>query len=500
MLGLDSRRTPESIAQLPVVKNPLPLLPLILDNVPRGLRQALAQEGIPLRDRRPGPPEGRFLLGDSRVNAHRVLAPGQVLIDIDEIREGWPGDPLEDLLNIQSHRVEWQISEFRATECVSRVDKREVRRRFLATLRKKIEKAGGIWLRVTPFPFPYRSAFNFRIDHDDYHAADFDATLKAIEGNEDATTHFVNGSGLEGAPEAMARLRGLDVGSHGYWHHTYRTAKENLRNILRGIEVLQGAGIEPSGFAAPHGRFNPGLLDALATLRITHSSEFSLAYDDLPFFIGSANLLQIPIHPVCLGIVLEAAAGGDDKEGRLHERAVQAVMQHWERLARSCHRNGEPVFLYGHPTGRLGRYPEVLRHALQIASAASTMWRTTFGELNAWWRARAGVNLTVRLEKQHYVITADAPAGPYRLGIEYWRGGHAAVMPLDGPVLRFSPSALAYESRTGEPVARPVRVDRPEGLRSRIRRWIDWERVTPIQEIPADSLGNLAKRTLRQLV
>lgn len=482
------------------MKDRLPLLPLILDNVPQGLRQALAQEGIPFRDRRPGAPEGRFLLDDGRGGTRRVLAPGQVLIDVDGLREGWRGDPFEDLVNAESHCARWQISEFRAAEFVAQVDKREVRRRLLATLRTKIEKAGGIWLRLAPFPFPYRSAFNFRVDHDDYHAADFNATLDAIQGSEDATTHFVNGCGLERAPEALARLRGLDVGSHGYWHHTYRTARENLRNILRGIEVLQASGIEPSGFAAPHGRFNPGLLDALLTLRVTHSSEFSLAYDDLPFFLGSGDLLQIPIHPVCLGIVLEAAAGENGEAGRSHELAVQAVMQHWEQLAGNCRRTGEPMFLYGHPTGRLGRYPQVLRHALQIASAASTMWRTTFRELNTWWRARAGARLTVRRETQHYTVTAHTLAAPYRLAVEYWRGGHAAVMPLDSPVLRFSPSAVAYESRAAEPVPRPIRVDQPEGLRSHIRRWIDWERVTPVQEIPADSLGNLAKRTLRRLM
>ena len=41
-----------------MIRNSLPLLPLILDDIPRGLRQALIQEGIPFRDRRPGLPEG----------------------------------------------------------------------------------------------------------------------------------------------------------------------------------------------------------------------------------------------------------------------------------------------------------------------------------------------------------------------------------------------------------------------------------------------------------
>ncbi len=80
-------------------------------------------------------------------------------------------------------------------------------------------------------------------------------------------------------------LRGFDVGSHGYRHHTYHFAKDNLANVRRGIGVLRQAGLEPSGYAAPHGRFNRGLLAGLEELGVTHSSEFALAYDELPLHL-----------------------------------------------------------------------------------------------------------------------------------------------------------------------------------------------------------------------
>ena len=35
-------------------------------------------------------------------------------------------------------------------------------------LRNAIERCGGIWLNLAAFPFPYRSALNFRIDYDRY--------------------------------------------------------------------------------------------------------------------------------------------------------------------------------------------------------------------------------------------------------------------------------------------------------------------------------------------
>ena len=116
-----------------------------------------------------------------------------------------------------------------------------------------------------------------------------------------------------------------------------------------------------------------------------------------------------------------------------------------------------------------------------------------------WWRARARVHLTVIRQKGQYVVTVDRLLPHYRIGVEYWRGQHVAPMCLEARTVRFSPEALAYESRVAHPPARPVRIDRPEGLRGRVRRLIDWERVTPIEEIGTGNWRNWAKRTLRRI-
>ena len=286
----------------------LPLLPLVLDDVPQGLRQALAQEGVPCCDRRQGPAEGRFVLFDSRTQRRCPLGPGQVAIDVGRLRGRCSRDPFQELVDERAAAHQWQVGGLAITEEVAAVDKRAVRREVLDTLRLRIEEQGGVWIRLAAFPFPYRSAFNFRLDYDHYHPDGFSSTLAAIAGSESSTSHYVNGSAFASCGDALARLRGLDVGSHGFWHHTYRTVEENLRNVGRGIATLNAAGIEPSGFVAPHGRFNRTLLIALETLGITHSSEFGLAYDELPFAVGSGAVLQIPIHPVCLEIFLEAVA------------------------------------------------------------------------------------------------------------------------------------------------------------------------------------------------
>ena len=71
-------------------------------------------------------------------------------------------------------------------------------------------------------------------------------------------------------------------------------------------------------------------------------------------------------------------------------------------------------------------------------------------------------------------------------------------MPLDTPEVRFAPATLAYENRQARPSVRPVRVDRPEGLKAHLRRAIDWERVTPLEEIGTRGWRNRIKRTLRK--
>jgi len=476
----------------------LPLLPLILDDVPPGLVRALAQEGVPFCKRAAAGSAGRFVLFDSRKGPCGPLRRGQVAIDVDALRDGSRPDAMEALMDERSARHRWQIAGLTVSEEIAAVDRRALRRQVLARLRERIEEAGGIWLCVGAFPFPYRSAVNFRIDYDQYDAADFDATLDAIAGEEAATSHFVNAAAYLGHDAALDRLRGLDVGSHGFRHHTYKTESENLNNVRRGIKTLEALGFEPSGFAAPGGRFNRSLLAALETLGVGHSSEFCLAYDDLPFFPHGSNVLQVPVHPVSLGIFLEALPA-EGSQHRVIQQAVRAAIDYFRQTARSKYRAGEPVFFYGHPTGRLGRYPQVLRAFFDTANEFGAAWKTTLSEFTRWWRARASVRLKVVRQGEQFVVTADEKPGEYRVAIEYWHGRHVARMPLVGSVVEFKPSALAYENRGVRPEVRPVRVDPPEGLRGRIRRWIDWERETPIEEIGRGSWRNWAKRALRRL-
>lgn len=480
-----------------------PLLPLVVGDVPPALVRLLAQEGIPfLRDSMGstgGPPAGRFFLYDSAASARRIAAIGQVPIDVRLCAADEAEDPFAALEDEQSKRHHWKIGGLDISQEVARVDRRAVRQRVMGRLRAAIESAGGAWMRVGAFPFPYRSAFNFRVNYDDYTATDFDDTLAAIAGHDDAVSHYVCGASFDRHPDVLSRLRGRDVGSHGYWHHTYLDATDNLRNVRRAIDVLREAGIESSGFASPGGRFNRGLHSALAVLGVTHSSEYGLAYDELPFFPSDSEVLQIPVHPINLGMFLDAACHALAGDRTAETIAADVACAHLVRVTNAKYQAAEPIFLHGHSTGRLAQYPQVLRGVLRTVDGFAAVWRTTLTDFARWWRAREQVRLRVYRDGRQLVCYVDQVPHDYRSSVEFWRGDHVAPIPLDDPVIRIVPEALAFQNRRATPLPQPVRVDPAQGLRGSVLRYFDWERVTPVEEINAAWWRGWVKRTLRRM-
>jgi peptidoglycan/xylan/chitin deacetylase (PgdA/CDA1 family) len=475
----------------------LPDLPLLLADVPTSLWQALAQEGVPSAAYVPGSRAGRFVLFDS-TRLQPVLSAGQTAINIDPLRRQGEGDPFRLLADERSRRCSWQIGGLSVDERVARVDRAPVRARLIARLRQAVEAAGGLWLRVAPFPFPYRTAFNFRLDHDDYDAGDFRSTLDALAGHEPCVSHYVCASTHARQPDALRRLRDSHVGSHGWWHHTYRGERENFENIRRGIDALRAAGLNPRGFAAPHGRFNRGLLAALESLGVDHSSEFGLAHDDLPFFPGSDAVLQLPIHPICLGLFLEAARR--DAPDELQElQAARTTLDHFQRVAVDKHAAGEPIFLYGHPAGRLGRYPFVLRETLEYAASLDRVWRTSLDEFARWWRARAAIKLSATRRGGGVEITTVAADCRYEPAVELYRGDQVLGFRLANGEATLIDNAAASSETIPAPCDYPLRQPRRESLRAGLRLYLDYECETPLAELTAQTWQGWAKRTLRRI-
>ena len=482
----------------------LPLLPLVLDRVPRGLPLALSQEGVPWVSRKTSPIAGQFVLFDSKSSIGKgqvgpmPFSPGQTLIDIDEFRANESVDPFEAILDDRSVRMQWELGgsdHARATvsEEVSRYDKRAIRNRLLRRLRQRLESHHGLWLRLAPVPFPYRTAFHFRVDHDAFAPNDFHRLLDTLSGHENAATHYLNAKAMENAPaDALARLQGLDIGSHGYYHHTYRTKTENVQNLKRGIKTLNQLGLEPVGFVAPHGRFNWRLQAAMSSLGIPYSGEFGLAYDEWPFWpvqnekalsVKSQTPLQIPVHPICLGLFEDP----------------RFWLDYFIQEAEARYRLGEPIFFYGHPTGRLGRYYDLLAQFLLAIDGMEALWKTTARRLAEWWTIRAMIKLTVRRQGETIVVRREGPRPKFRLAIEVFREQRSSLMAMEQPELRFSTESIAWQ-RSGSlnELHRPASQVCQLCLRDRFKRAIDWEKETPLEEITLGGWRGQFKRFFRR--
>lgn len=480
----------------------LPLLPLLLWDAPPGLELALAQEGVAYRTVRDPHPlafqGGRFVLYDGRkLSAAKVrerLSPEHVSIDVGRFRRAGEVDPFQALEDVRGAPARWDVDGYALTERVARHPKAAIRRGLMARLRDVVAASGGIWARLGAFPFPYASAFNFRADLDERCVEDYARFARGRRRLADCSTHFVSTHAYGDVPAVLQDLLRVDTQSHGHYHLVYRDPESNLRNLARADTLMRDSGFEPVGYAAPHGRWNPGLDDAIEAVGYAYSSDFQLGYDDLPFFPWRADagrfsrVLQVPVHPICEGLFLDAGA----TDGK-------AVADHMVRAVRAKIDAGEPAFVYGHPERRLGRHPEVLSALTDAVANEPLVWRVTLTEFAAWWlwRARQRWSVVSKGDGRHEVQFDDWRGG-FPPTLEVVRGRHVASIPLKGSVTSLRLGDLAYvrrETRIDLPAPSPVR--RASSFRSAVRHAIDWETITPLDELPAHTLAARVKKGLR---
>lgn len=481
----------------------LPSLPLLLWRTPPGLSMILLQEGIPHETIRELNPRilqaGRFIVHDGRGGSSRtlrgMLTPDHVAIDVDQFRRSEPIDPFRALIDDRGAPAIWEVNGKELTERVARRPKSWIRRALIDGLREIVTEAGGVWMRLAPFPHPYRSAFNIRFDLDEPSPDDYRRFARFREPLADCCTHFVCTDAYGDRPSILADLRRLDTQSHGHFHFVYRNPALNRRNLFRADSILRDAGIPPVGFAAPHGRWNVGLDDALEEAGYLYSSDFQIGYDDLPFFPWKndrfSKVLQIPIHPVCEGLFLEAGV-----------RDQETIAEYFQTVIEHKLNAREPAFIYGHPERRLARMPRVLSHLARLIDGESLVWRTTLTEWATWWRWRQERRwMVVPKEGNRFEVQFDEWDAEHPLGLEIFRGRFQCSIPVTGPRLSVRLDDLVYERQAdsvGPPP--PPRADlRRPTLKETIRSAIDWETVTPIEELTGNSLPDRLKLGLRWL-
>src|SRR5262249_14807996 len=272
----------------------------------------------------------------------------------------------------------------------------------------------------------------------------------------DCCTNFVSTQAYARHPTVLRDLKDHDTQSHGHFHHVYRDPEANRLNLERAHRILASFGLEPTGFAAPHGRRSVGLDDRLAELGSDYSSDCQLAYGDFPFFPWKGDrcsrVLQVPVHPVCEGLFLESGIADGRAIGEYLAGAVAARLD-----------AGELAIAYGHPERRLGRMPEVLRILAGTVGSSSLVWRATVAGLARWWRWRADRRWLVIPREDHRLEIQFAEwDAEYDLALEIHRGDFFCSMPVTGPRMTLGLSGLAYQRSGGSrPLPDPPDLERP---------------------------------------
>ena len=397
--------------------------------------------------------------------------------------------------------VRWQGYE--VSETVSGVDRRGQEQAVLQATAERLARHCGLWVRLSPTPWPYAAAFCFRVDYDQYHPEDFRRMWDALEEAAEWSSHFVNARAYQHATEAACVLRGLHVGGHGYHHHTYRDPQQNRQNIARGLEVLHALGLEPRGFAAPGGRHPAELPQVLEELGVEFSSEFQSAWDCLPFWPCGSSVLQVPIHPICLGSFLEAARAGRRTASPGEQalaRAAQAAQEYFCRLVEERLSRGEWVVVYGHPTGRLGRFPDVVRAVVRQVRCTPGVWKTTLLQMARWWQFRRQVAWRTYCLPDGVELWGPRQPGPWTPQVEIHRQGRVALVPLRPGRVRLGWDQLAWHPGPPQEKLPGLKLEPLErSLRERFKNWLDWEKETPVAELPLGGLAATLKKTLRLL-
>ncbi len=148
------------------------------------------------------------------------------------------------------------------------------------------------------------------------------ASPRPARRSTDCCTHFVSTHAYAHHPSVLDDLRQHDTQSHGHFHHVYREPEANRRQPGACPPDPLELGIRARRLrrrrTAAGGR---SLDDQLEDLGYLYSSDFQLGHDDFPFYPWKGNrfsrILQIPIHPVCEGLFLEAGVADPAIDRRL---------------------------------------------------------------------------------------------------------------------------------------------------------------------------------------
>ncbi len=291
------------------------------------------------------------------------------------------------------------------SEIVSLVSKGRIRRLILILLKKLFNDQGIPLIQKWYWNSNRESCFSFRVDTDYCTAEEAVEMHRICRDNGISGTWFIDTENKERL-DIYSQMEDQEIAFHCDRHRVFKDRETNDRYISAGLNKLADKEISVSGYAAPFGEWNPSLAQVLEAKGFSYSSEFSLNYDDLPYYqyIGdeSFEVLQIPIHPISLG-----------RLRRAHFSKTEMLQYYKELIDKKIELN-EPINIYHHPShGHLDIWNEVFRYINMKKLPVMT-----FEQWNIWWKFRLSIELKVDFKGNNLILNSGN-VGDFYLKVTY---------------------------------------------------------------------------------
>ena len=129
----------------------------------------------------------------------------------------------------------------------------------------------------------------------------------------------------------------------------------------------------------------------------------------------------------------------------------------------------------------------------------SLTWKVGLSTFARWWKWRLARSWSlIPRGERDYQLQLEEWDARYPLGLEVFRDRHSALVPIVGPSTDLDPGGLAYERKQPEYALPPPLTRRAEfDWKDAVRRALDWETVTPLEDLPIVSIRSRIKRELR---
>lgn len=229
------------------------------------------------------------------------------------------------------------------------------------------------------YPDAHKSVFIFRVDTD-YGTEEQVASLyKLSQKYQIPITWFVDVKSQAKWISNYVKMQGQEIGVHCYEHKVYESYADNYSNIRKALEIIKTNGINPKGFAAPFGKWNSALGQAVRDLEFEYSSEFAYDYDNLPSYTNYSTL-QIPVHPICIGSL------------RRQGYTAPQMIAYYENEIEKKLKLSEPIILYHHPTNENIDVVEKIFQRLHSIDIP----KLTMHQFAEWWNKREKVKAMIQ--------------------------------------------------------------------------------------------------------